>query len=315
MCIKPVGTNLVQEEKKNLYMQLHFSSKQRNGLCCLHLVLLSTSCAFFQRFTFCFCSTVVFLVFYSVSFLASLYLRTLTSAQQNIYKLAQLKLPVPKDVDINQVTAQVNKLNGLENQTALHLAIEDNHLEAAAFLLMQGADVNFASDTHPQDAGTPLHYASTPEAVKLLLDHGADLDSQAIFDKTTPIYEAIARQDEEAAYFLLKKGADLNRGALDNQSVFDFIAKGFIWLLFDWNVPWNTSEDKSIADMLGENLPLISAAVALIALYPKEASTPASMTQLLTAFTTSFAAFAGVTGFKVYNKNNDAKKYLSCHYA
>lgn len=268
---------------------------------------------FFQSFTYP-VSTVSFWFFFSLALIQLAHAQPNLSTQ-NIYKLAQAKIAIPKGADINKVTEEPNKWTELENETALHLAIEDNNLAAAVFLLLQGADVNCASDIHPYDAGTALHYASTPEAVKLLLDCGADLDSQEVFGHTTPIYEAVVRQDEAVVNFFLKKGADVNCGAVNNQNVLYFMARGLIWLLFDCKTPLGSPENKTFADLFGENLPSIAAVATFVGLYPKEEWTLLSLTQVLAAFTTSFSTFAGAKAFNLCNQNNHiqnhVKKYLS----
>ncbi|MEM7475116.1 MAG: ankyrin repeat domain-containing protein, partial [Planctomycetota bacterium] len=78
----------------------------------------------------------------------------------------------------------VNKVDPSSGWTALHFAISSNELEYARVLLAAGADPN----TQAYDLQTPLFNARSPEAVDLLVNHGAkvehkDSDGWTAFDR------------------------------------------------------------------------------------------------------------------------------------
>jgi ankyrin repeat protein len=111
--------------------------------------------------------------------------------------LESVRAAVMKDPDV---------LNAREwdNATLLHLAVGQNHMELAAFLLAEGADVN-AKTT---DGITPLHMAAQNgnlEDIQLLLDHRANIN--AIDSKGwTPMDRALKWRHSDAANFLKSRG-------------------------------------------------------------------------------------------------------------
>ena len=96
--------------------------------------------------------------------------------------------------------------------TALMWAVND--LEKTRLLIERGANVNAKSD----DGRTPLLIASGlsggAPVVKLLLDHGADINAKApsLFGETTPVAEAAYTGDATVFRLLVDRGADLNAG-------------------------------------------------------------------------------------------------------
>ncbi len=81
-------------------------------------------------------------------------------------------LPALKKLAIH---ANINASNQ-HGQTALHLAVKNNHIKTATWLLEHHAKVN----ARKIDQETPLHeaaWAGKPEMIDLLLDHGAFIDA------------------------------------------------------------------------------------------------------------------------------------------
>jgi ankyrin repeat protein len=93
---------------------------------------------------------------------------------------------------------------------ALTYAARNGRIDAMAFLIERGADVN----AEPYN-GTALHWAVArrkPQAIAWLLDHGADINRRAAFGGTkgvTLLHVAAAWEgNPDAARLLLARGAD-----------------------------------------------------------------------------------------------------------
>jgi ankyrin repeat protein len=96
-------------------------------------------------------------------------------------------------------------LNAQNNvgETALMLAAISNQLQLAKVLIEQGADVN-------KPGWTPLHYAAAKghrEMMRLLLDNDAYIDSESA-NGTTPLMMAAFSTSPLAVKLLLEEGAD-----------------------------------------------------------------------------------------------------------
>jgi ankyrin repeat protein len=90
--------------------------------------------------------------------------------------------------------------------TALHYAAAGGHLAVMRVLLERGADI----DAPGRFGRAPLHAALPhPEAVRLLLDSGAQLEA---CDKRewTALHWSVADGYRESACLLLERGADVN---------------------------------------------------------------------------------------------------------
>src|SRR5688572_23710051 len=103
------------------------------------------------------------------------------------------------DFNFNDVT------HGRTHQSPLTLAIGRNHLEIARLLLDAGAAINRADG----DGRYAIHYARSPEAVRLLAQRGADLNAQDRYGRTAAA-NAIERGDAGAADGLIASGARLD---------------------------------------------------------------------------------------------------------
>lgn len=93
------------------------------------------------------------------------------------------------------------------SQTALIAAVSQNHFAAAELLLKRGAKVDLADPA----GWTPLihatYAASNPDVLKLLLDHGANINAHN--DRgVTSLYIASSVGREAQVQFLLAHGAD-----------------------------------------------------------------------------------------------------------
>lgn len=97
-------------------------------------------------------------------------------------------------------TSNIDDIDQDEGKTALHAAIESDHIEVIKLLLNAKANVN-ACDRYN---GTPLMLAVSLEAVKLLLQYDANLHSKDKFENTALDF---LKKNSEIAEFLKKNGA------------------------------------------------------------------------------------------------------------
>ncbi|KAM0330662.1 hypothetical protein ACHAQA_003613 [Verticillium albo-atrum] len=114
------------------------------------------------------------------------------------------KLAARKDIDVNQTDD--GKLSGL---TPLHMAVIWDNVPAVAQLL---AHKEILVDSHASGQDwSPLYYAAHYgyiEPLKLLLDHGADLQYQDSY-KGTALMRAVDEDQQEAVELLVKRGMDI----------------------------------------------------------------------------------------------------------
>jgi ankyrin repeat protein len=94
--------------------------------------------------------------------------------------------------------------------TALHLAAFFGHPEAVRLLLERGADPNAVATSEQIGPVQPLHSAAAAgglDSVRLLLEHGADVSARQR-EGFTALHAAAANGDAELARLLLARGAD-----------------------------------------------------------------------------------------------------------
>lgn len=109
-------------------------------------------------------------------------------------------------------------------RSPLTLALQNNDDVIAQSLIQGGADINAAD---PQTRDTPLIRsinAGNLEAVKLLLDRGADLEIPSSVGP--PLLSALIASEKEIADLLLEKGANPNAGTLSRTPLIYLIRKG-----------------------------------------------------------------------------------------
>jgi ankyrin repeat protein len=95
-----------------------------------------------------------------------------------------------------------------DQNTPLHLAALEGHVDTAALLIEHDADVN-AMNTVDR---TPLFYAVEgihPEVAKLLIARGADV-SAGPSSNITPLHVAVAKDSRKLVELLLASGAKID---------------------------------------------------------------------------------------------------------
>lgn len=90
-----------------------------------------------------------------------------------------------------------------EEQTPLHLAVEDGDIKLAKLCLDKGANVN----AHKVNMSTPLHLAATGgdlEIVKMLIEHDANIEAKNA-SQETPLHRAAQFNRVDIVEFLLNR--------------------------------------------------------------------------------------------------------------
>ena len=106
------------------------------------------------------------------------------------------------------VNARVKPEWWVGNISHLHFAANQNDMEAARWLIANGAEVNAKSES----GGTPLHvaaYNNAAEVAKLLIAKGANIEAKDN-DGDTPLHWAVWENAAEVAKLLIEKGAEVN---------------------------------------------------------------------------------------------------------
>lgn len=110
-------------------------------------------------------------------------------------------------IALTRFDKMASQING--TTPALHLAVEMDDLETAAFLIDSGFDVNAGNSK----SNTALHYAATGgklQFARWLLENGADVNS---LNRSgwSPLQDAIHAKQVAVAQLLIQNGADVNR--------------------------------------------------------------------------------------------------------
>jgi ankyrin repeat protein len=97
------------------------------------------------------------------------------------------------------------KTAALNRYTPLHMAAWSGNAKIIKWLLEKGADVN----AYDYGNRTPLHYASTKQAVEALLAGGAEVNARYVPWSRTPLLDAAMHGFPEAVKALLDHGANI----------------------------------------------------------------------------------------------------------
>ncbi|KAJ7646683.1 ankyrin repeat-containing domain protein [Roridomyces roridus] len=114
------------------------------------------------------------------------------------------------------ITAQLDSLFS-GSPTPLHMAVRAGNLESAALLLEAGADPTREVEMGDLDYLQPLHVAarrSDSDMIKLLLDHGAPIDSLSVAGQDdashTALHIACSIGHLDTVELLVSRGADIS---------------------------------------------------------------------------------------------------------
>ena len=146
----------------------------------------------------------------------------LVSAVDN-YKPDEDSLAVIEQV-IN--TTNIDEMNA-RGETPLYLATMYNYpAEIAEMLIEKGANVNIVRET---DKTTPLHNAINKEnvdTVKLLLGSDANVNQIYGLDES-PLQTAVGKKNKVIIKMLIEKGANVNHSDRDNRKLLDSIIMSY----------------------------------------------------------------------------------------
>ena len=109
-----------------------------------------------------------------------------------------------------------------DGSTLLHRCYSEKEVELARDLLAAGANVN-ALDHRGK---TPLHYPKKQTMAELLVEHGADIESEDE-DGDTPVFKAVESADPELVVFLASRGANIDRLNRHGDDLFDLQSRNF----------------------------------------------------------------------------------------
>ncbi|KAK2744290.1 hypothetical protein FQN57_004375 [Myotisia sp. PD_48] len=127
----------------------------------------------------------------------------------------------PKSRTKNEIEKQTEKKTGdakptdrkplSDRESALHLAVKNNHIKIVAMMLKAGVDVNCPDKDNwtALQKATSYHLEKSEEMVKLLLSHGADV--HAVNDEGMTALAVAARKElHTISDILLKAGSEIN---------------------------------------------------------------------------------------------------------
>nr|XP_014277376.1 uncharacterized protein LOC106681543 [Halyomorpha halys]XP_014277377.1 uncharacterized protein LOC106681543 [Halyomorpha halys] len=97
--------------------------------------------------------------------------------------------------------------------TALHAAAWKGHTTTVQLLLQGGTEPNSRDNSY----ATPLHWVTTLEVAKVLLNHRASVDARTV-NKETPLHKAASLGHADIVGELLQYGADINARTIDGKT-------------------------------------------------------------------------------------------------
>ena len=119
------------------------------------------------------------------------------------------------------VNARVKPDGGIGNDSHLSFAARENDMEAARWLIANGAEVNVKNE----EGWTPLHLAvvdNAAEIAKILIVNGAEVNAKTE-EGWTPLHAASTYDAADVAKLLIDNGTDVNAKRNDGETPLDVI--------------------------------------------------------------------------------------------
>lgn len=107
------------------------------------------------------------------------------------------------------VNAMESRGGSLEWMTPIHIAVLRNSMDLVNMLISAGADVNVVTGGH-SGGSTCLHLVRSSNMARVLISAGANINKIAVADGMTPLMHAIETSMMDVARVLVKAGADVN---------------------------------------------------------------------------------------------------------
>ena len=139
------------------------------------------------------------------------------------YQIADLEFTESNPIVEKCRKEQIRKASGQPAEFLLHMATSIVDLEQMGQLIFDGADLE---EQFQGGLGTPLSWAATMghnQAILLLLEHGANINSLMDSQSITPLMMAATNGHVETVKLLLEKGADPTIKADDGTSIFKLL--------------------------------------------------------------------------------------------
>jgi len=118
-----------------------------------------------------------------------------------------------------QNNAEINA-HSTDGWSALHWAVTEIHsLEILNYLIKNGAHVDVNTEI-----GSPLHFAASfghLKMIKILIYHGANVNSVKEINGFLPLHEAAQRRHFEVCRYLITHGANVHEKTKDGFSAYD----------------------------------------------------------------------------------------------
>ncbi|XP_065649210.1 transient receptor potential cation channel subfamily A member 1 isoform X3 [Hydra vulgaris] len=137
------------------------------------------------------------------------------AASEGHFDVALLLLENARKMSNDVFNNLINCVNS-DQETALHLAVENNHLYIVDLCIKHGFNVNCEN----KNMVTPLHQACTSGFIKiaqLLVENGANIESMNSF-KETPLHKAALFNRVDIIQYLLERGAYIDCRDKDNET-------------------------------------------------------------------------------------------------
>ncbi|KAL8752530.1 MAG: hypothetical protein Q9184_005702 [Pyrenodesmia sp. 2 TL-2023] len=129
--------------------------------------------------------------------------------------IGRLETAIKPQLNINALEVDNPEADRLQGLAVLHIVAANGDVDAIQFLLENGADIDLRSSSN-ETALNKAAFGAHPEAVRMLLDAGAQTDTQPRNDRNTVLYSVVQDKDHlstqhiETIKLLLDRCFDVN---------------------------------------------------------------------------------------------------------